>query len=151
MGPALSPHLVRLGLSAWPPFLFSGTRVAHIAPDWSEVVVVHRVGRFNRNFNGSAFGGAIFAMVDPFFPLIALKQLGPGYRVWSKDASIEFLAPGRGELRSQITLGVAEIDVIREYVDADGKSQTNHEADVHAEDGKLIAHVRQRIHVSRRT
>ncbi len=36
------------------------------------------------------------SMCDPFFMLMLMTRLGPGYVVWDKSASIEFVRPGRG-------------------------------------------------------
>jgi len=34
-------------------------------------------------------------MVDPFFVILAIQQLGEEYVVWDRAAEIDFLAPGR--------------------------------------------------------
>ncbi|QIZ37297.1 DUF4442 domain-containing protein [Saccharopolyspora sp. ASAGF58] len=91
-----SPTKVRLRLNLWSPFLFLAFGLSDIAEGWSKVNVVHGVGRFDRNANGSAFGGALFVMVDTFFPLMMMHHLGRGYRVWSRAATVDFVAPGRG-------------------------------------------------------
>ncbi|WP_225732710.1 DUF4442 domain-containing protein [Nocardia sp. JCM 34519] len=80
----------------YPQFLFSSVRVRRIATDWTSVEVAHRVRPWNRNANRAAFGGTLFSMTDPFYGIMALGQLGPGYRVWNTCASIEFVTQAVG-------------------------------------------------------
>jgi acyl-coenzyme A thioesterase PaaI-like protein len=51
----------------YPPFLFGGVRVEHVAADWTSVTVQLKVRGWNMNHNGAAFGGLLSAMTDPFF------------------------------------------------------------------------------------
>ncbi|MGK8522854.1 DUF4442 domain-containing protein [Nocardia asteroides] len=72
----------------YPPLLFAGVRIEHISEDSTSITVRHRVSRWNRNLNGAAFGGTLYAMTDPFFGLLALRQLGPEYRVWNTKSTM---------------------------------------------------------------
>ncbi|WP_460726819.1 DUF4442 domain-containing protein [Nocardia heshunensis] len=73
----------------------------------------HRVRPWNRNINGAAFGGTLYAMTDPFFGVMARGQLGEGYRVWSVRSGIEFVAPGRGTVTAIMELDAAQAEQIR--------------------------------------
>ena len=75
---------LRLWLNFWPPFLFSGMRVTHIADDYRHARVELRQRWYNRNYVGTHFGGSLFAMTDPFWMIMVLQRLGPGYLVWDQ-------------------------------------------------------------------
>ena len=90
IGPARFLRLMRV----YPPYLGAGVRVTRAEPDLSRVDVELRLTRWNRNYVGTHFGGSLYSMCDPFFMLMLMTRLGPGYVVWDKSASIEFLRPG---------------------------------------------------------
>ena len=99
-----SPRLLRVLLNLWPPFLFAGIRVQHLDGHWREARVALRLRRWNRNYVGTQFGGSLFAMTDPFWMLLMMNRIGPGYVVWDRAASIDFLAPGRGDVFARFVL-----------------------------------------------
>ena len=63
-------------LNLWPPFLVNAIRVQSLSDDYTEAKVVLRLRPWNRNYVKSQFGGNLFAMVDPFWMLLAMHQLG---------------------------------------------------------------------------
>ncbi|WP_084515695.1 DUF4442 domain-containing protein [Nocardia acidivorans] len=141
--------MVRFIMNVYPPFLFSGVRVEHIADDWTSAQVSHRVRLWNRNINGAAFGGTLYSMTDPFFGVMAQGQLGESYRVWSASAGIEFIAPGRGITTTTIELTHAQVEEIRQATRDGAKSITTHTATLHDSDGKIIARATQDLYVRR--
>ena len=92
--------MLRRLMNLWPPFLFSGIRVTHLADDWREAEVEMRLRWYNRNWVGVHFGGSLFAMTDPFYMLLLIHLLGPDHVVWDKAAAIDFVRPGRGRVRA---------------------------------------------------
>ena len=58
----------------------------------------------NRNYFGTQFGGSMFAMTDPFFALMMLRNLGPDYVVWDKAGAIEYRKPARGDVFARFSL-----------------------------------------------
>src|SRR6185312_13606895 len=60
----------------WPPALVNAIRVQSLSEDYTEATVVLRLRPWNRNYVKSQFGGNLFAMVDPFWMLLAMHQLG---------------------------------------------------------------------------
>lgn len=143
----VTPRRLRVGMSLYPPLLFSGVRVEHVAEDWTTIRVRYRVRWWNRNHNGAAFGGTLFAMTDPFFGMLALGQLGNGYRIWNTSASIEFLAAGRGSVSATMSLDPAVTSAMRNETADGSKSITSHCAEVVAADGTVVARVRQTLYV----
>ncbi len=70
----MTPSRMRLGLNLWPPLLFNGIRVTHIAPDWTSATVRLKLHKLTRNNVGTAFGGALSSMTDPLFMLLKISM-----------------------------------------------------------------------------
>ena len=87
------PTRMRRFMNVWPPFLFAGIHVQALSEDYTFCRVKLRAWVATRNVNGSQFGGNLFAMTDPIYPLMLLGIFGKEYFVWDKEASIEFIKP----------------------------------------------------------
>ena len=147
---SVSANQQRLVMNLWPTYRFAGIRIERIAPDWTEVDVRLRVRGLARNAVGTAFGGSLFAMGDPFLMLMAMKQLGPGYVVWDKQASIDFVKPGRGTVRGHFRLDPAEVERMRKET-ADGDKYLPWFEDVLVdESGDVVARLRRQPYVRRK-
>lgn len=147
--PMPGPRSLRRMMSLYPPFLGSGIRVTHVENDWTRIEVAHRVRPWNRNPNQAAFGGTLYAMTDPFFGMMAGGQLGPGYRIWTSAATIEFTAPGRESVTATMSLPLEEVEAIRAATDDGGKSITTHTTEINSSAGVLVARVTQDLYVRR--
>lgn len=99
--------------SLYPIYLFSGTRIKNVTKDYKYIRVELSLNLFNRNYVGSHFGGSLFAMTDPFYMLMFLKNLGSGYIVWDKKASIEFLKATTEDVYCEFILTDDEITNIK--------------------------------------
>ena len=97
-------------LNLWPPFLINAIRVQSLSDDYREAKVVLRLRPWNRNYVRSQFGGNLFAMVDPFWMLLAMHQLGSDYYVWDKAGTIDFVAPGYEDVYAHFKLEPAVVD-----------------------------------------
>ncbi len=111
---------LRRWMNIWPPFLFAGIKVVHIAPDFREVRVELRHRRLNMNYVGTHFGGSLFSMADPFFVVMLMNILGRGYVVWDKASRIEFLRPGTGTVRANFEITDAMLAEIADNTRSDG-------------------------------
>lgn len=140
----------RLGLNLWPPFLFTGIRVAALAADYRHARVELRMRPWNRNYVGTHFGGSLFAMTDPFWMLLAMHNLGRDYYVWDKAGEIEFVRPGRGTVAAEFRLEQATLDEIRAAT-ADGEKCLRwFENAVTDAQGEVVARVRKQLYVKRK-
>jgi len=106
--------LHRLAFNLWPCYRGSGGHVAFIAADWSEVRVRLPLSWRTRNYVGTIYGGSMVSAVDPFFMIMLIHRLGPGYQVWDKASSIRFRKPGRTTLTASLALPSGEEEAIRE-------------------------------------
>ena len=138
--------LVR-GMHLWPPFLGAGIRLRHMSEDFREAEVELRLGRLNRNAVGTQFGGSLFAMTDPFYAIMLMRNLGRDYLVWDKAACIEYLAPGRGTVRARFALTEARLAEIRAQSAGGEKVLPEFETDVVDAKGEVVARVRRTVYV----
>jgi hypothetical protein len=131
----------------WPPFLGAGIRVRSLSEDFRDAVVDLKLGRFNRNYVGTHFGGSLYAMTDPFFMIMLLHNLGPDYLVWDKSGSIEYVAPGRGTVSAHFHLSEKRIAEIRAEAAGGGKIFPEFEVSVKDAAGETVAKVRKTLYV----
>jgi len=143
------PRALRLMMNLWSPFRGAGVRVVSIADDFSRVSVELRMRLFNRNYMGTHFGGSLFSMTDPFYVIMLLQRLGPGYVVWDKTASIRFRRPGKGRVTADFHLPDEEVARVRQIVDAEGKLEPVYRIEVKDADGQVIAEVEKVLSVKK--
>ena len=137
-------------LSLYPPYLGAGVRVTHVAPDLSAIEVKMKLHLWNRNYVGTHFGGSLYSLVDPFFMLLLIEALGPGYIVWDKEATIRFKRPGKGTVRARFELPPERVEEIRAAVDAAGKTEPRFTVQVLSEEGEVVAEVEKLLYVRRK-
>jgi len=136
-------------INLWPPLLCSGIRVRRITPDWREVEVELRLAWWNRNAVGTLFGGSLFAMTDPFYALMLLHNLGPGFIVWDRAAEIDFVAPGRDVARAQFRLPLESLEEIRAATANGDKYLPTFSVDITDRAGRLVSRVNRQLYVRR--
>lgn len=146
---APAPTMRRL-MNVWPPFLFSGIRVVALDEDFRHARVRLVKRRWNGNVFGTHFGGSLFAMTDPFWLLLVLRNLGPGYVVWDRSAEVEFVSPGRRDVYVDFRLTDEELAELRAQADAGDRVLRWFHCEVVTSDGTLVARVRKQVYVRRR-
>jgi acyl-coenzyme A thioesterase PaaI-like protein len=135
------------GMNWWPPFLGAGIRVTRLSEDFRDAVVELRLGRLNRNYVGTHFGGSLYAMTDPFFMIMLLHNLGDDYLVWDKSGSVDYVAPGRGTVTAHFHLSERRIAEIRAEAAGGGKIFPEFEVNVKDAAGGVVARVRKILYV----
>ena len=141
---------LRRFLRIWPPFLFAGIRVTDISDDYRYARVELRQRWFNRNYVGTHFGGSLFAMTDPFWMILLLQRLGPGYLVWDQAGEIRFLKPGRGTVVAEFRLASEVVEEIRAEAENGEKLLRWFEMDVVDAGGEVVAKVRKQVYVRKK-
>ncbi|MBD8898117.1 DUF4442 domain-containing protein [Rhodanobacter sp. DHG33] len=134
-------------LNLWPPFLFNSIRVQTLSEDYARAKIVLRLRPWNRNYVKSQFGGNLFAMVDPFWMLLAMHRLGPDYYVWDKAGSIDFVAPGREDVYAHFHMDDATLAELREAAASGEKVLRWFENDITTASGEVVARVRKQLYV----
>jgi acyl-coenzyme A thioesterase PaaI-like protein len=134
----------------WPPFRASGIRVREIAPDFRSATVELRMRLFNRNYVGTHFGGSLFAMTDPFFMVLMMKNLGPEYIVWDKQGTVRFLRPARGTVTARFVIPEERIAEARAATAEGAKFEPSFRVDIVDAEGVTVADVEKVLYIRKR-
>ena len=143
----LSARVLRWVFNFWPTFRFAGVRVRAIANDFTAATVELRLGLLNRNYVGTAFGGTLYAMTDPFYMLMMMRQLGAGYVVWDRAGAVRYLKPGKGVITANFVLPAEEVARVRGLLGESGKLDQTYTVDLRDAVGQLIAQVEKTLYI----
>jgi acyl-coenzyme A thioesterase PaaI-like protein len=141
---------MRRMLNFWPPFLFSGITVLEVAKDFRYAKVRLKKRMLTSNYVGTLFGGSLFAMTDPFYMVMVLKNLGKDYIVWDKRSEIEYVSPGKVTVYADFHLSDAALDEIKDEVAANGKYLKWFEVEIKSADGTVVAIVKKQIYIRKK-
>jgi hypothetical protein len=146
----VSENTLKWGLCLYPPLLFQRIWVKKFHKGFRGVDVKIAKSIFNKNYNGSIFGGTIYAATDPFYALLfdqLLQRAGFKVRVWLKSASIQYLKPGRGHL--YFTIYVTD-DMLNEAItalNATGKFVKAYPMEIKNAEGEVCATVMNEVYL----
>jgi acyl-coenzyme A thioesterase PaaI-like protein len=130
--------------------LGNGVRLKYIARDFREMRLDVPLSWRTRNYVGTIFGGSMYGAVDPVYMLMLIKNLGPGYEIWDKAATIRFKKPGRSTLHARFTLDQEEVRPIREELAQAGSIDRVYVVDLTDDEGTVCATVEKTIHICRK-
>lgn len=150
MPESLRTRLMRHAFNLFPAYRGTGGRITYIAGDWREVRIRLPLSLRTRNYVGTIFGGSMYGAVDPVYMLMLIQNLGPGYVVWDKAASIRFRRPGRTTLFARFHLAAAELDTIRDLLTRQRSTDRVYTVELTDAEGVVHAVVEKTIHVSRK-
>ena len=145
--PLLAPHLLKLRINTYAPYIGAGIKIEHINLDQGLCVVSMGLNTFNKNIVGTQFGGSLYSMVDPFYMLMLMHQLGSSYVVWDKSSHIDFVAPGNSKVIARMKIPSNEIITIQELAKEGDAVFRDYQADILDDQQKLIATVTKTIYI----
>jgi hypothetical protein len=134
----------------WPPFWGMNIRVTEANEDLTRMTVEMGLHFWNKNYVGTQFGGALYAMVDPFYMLMFIENLGPDYIVWDKAAHIQFKKPGRGKVRATFELTQEQIAAAKKAADENPKVEPVFNVQILNEIGEVVAEVEKTLYIKRK-
>ncbi len=141
---------LRRRINAYPPYAGARIEVTHVAADATEIRVQMPLEESNANLVGTHFGGSLYAMVDPHLMILLIQRLGPGYVVWDRSASIDFLKPGRGTVRSVIRVTEHEVAAIRAATAYGDRHLPQWTLEIRDERDDVVARVTKTLYVRRK-
>jgi acyl-coenzyme A thioesterase PaaI-like protein len=144
-------ELFRRVINLWPPFLGAGIRVTLVSGDYREIDVALKLGAHNRNHFGTQFGGSMFAMTDPFFALMMLRNLGTGYVVWDKAATIRYRQPGRGDVFARFRLDDDAVYRARKATAHGARHEPTFKVGIVDRDDEVVAEVEKTLSIRRQS
>lgn len=146
---AMKRHM-RWLLNLYPPYLGAGIRVRRLQPDWRAIDVEMKLRFWNANYVGTHFGGSLYSMTDPFYMLMLIENLGSGYIVWDKAASIRFRRPGKGKVSASFRLSDEQIEGIRQSLNTQEKVEPTFVVEVKDDTGAVVAEVEKVLYVRKK-
>jgi hypothetical protein len=99
---------LRRRLNWWSPLFFAGIQITYLSDDFMHCRARLRNWFNTKNTHGSQFGGSLFALTDPIYPIMLGCLYGDKYYVWDKSAHIEFIQPAMGEVYLDCRLSHAD-------------------------------------------
>ncbi|WP_025651499.1 MULTISPECIES: DUF4442 domain-containing protein [Psychrobacter] len=145
--PLLAPHLLKLRINTYAPYVGAGIKIEHINLDQGLCVVSMGLNALNKNIVGTQFGGSLYSMVDPFYMLMLMHQLGSSYVVWDKSSHIDFVAPGNSKVITRMKIPSTELITIQELAKDGDAVFRDYQADIFDDQQKLIATVTKTIYI----
>lgn len=133
------------------PFLGAGVKLEKMTKDFRHARVSMKLTFYNKNYMGTQFGGSLYAMTDPWYMLMLIKNLGPNYIVWDKAASVNFRKPGRGKVVAEFNLTEEHLREIRATLVTQNKMDYVFKVEIKDKEGKLIADVDKVLYIRRKS
>lgn len=145
--PLLTPYLLKMRINTYAPYIGAGIKIEHINLDQGLCVVSMGLNSLNKNIVGTQFGGSLYSMVDPFYMLMLMHQLGSSYVVWDKSSHIEFVAPGNSKVTARMKIPSNEIKTIQDLAKDGEPVFREYMVDIVDEQQKVIATVTKTIYI----
>lgn len=149
MKETLRGRLRRWAFNLIPAWRGTGAWITHIEADFSEVRVRLPLSWRTRNYVGTIFGGSMYGAVDPFYMVMLIKRLGPGYTVWDKGASIRFRKPGRSTLYARFRVDDDELAAIRAALQGSDRLERRYTVELTDAGDEVHAEVEKVVHIRR--
>lgn len=147
-------HRQKVKMINWyPPYIGAGIKMIKLAEDFSSCLVRLKLRWWNKNAVGTAFGGSLYSMADPFFMLLLMETLDKrSYIIWDKAATIRFKKPGKGDVFAHFEISPQKLKEIRQEVEeAGGKKDFNFYTEIKDKEGGVVAEVEKVIYVRKKT
>jgi hypothetical protein len=146
----VSEGVLKWVMRLYPPLFFQRIWVVAIDKGYRSVEVKIKKSFFNKNYNGSIFGGTLFAAADPFYPLLFYQffaQKGYRLKVWSKSSAIEYLKPALTDLNFKISLTDDDITEAENILNTIGKYTAHHPINIYNKEGVLCVSLMNEVYV----
>lgn len=138
----VSETTLKWALSLYPPLFFQRIWIKRFHKGFRGVDVKISNSFLNRNYNGSIFGGTIYAATDPFFAILfdqLMQRKGYKCRVWLKSATIQYLKPGMTTLHFTLKVTDEMIAEAEKALNARGKFVKAYPIALYDKHGELCA------------
>ena len=150
MAETLKSRATRFLFNLFPCYRRTGARVVYISPDFHEVRIKLPLNWKTKGYNGTMFGGSMYACIDPVYMTMISWNLGRNYIAWDKAAQIEFRKPGRDALYSTFRLDAGELDGIRAELETAEKVERIYDIELADRAGVVHASFRKTVQIRKR-
>jgi acyl-coenzyme A thioesterase PaaI-like protein len=148
---AVSENTLKWLMRLYPPLFFQRIWVKEFTKGFKGVKVKINKSLLNKNYNGSIFGGTIFAAADPFFPILFNQILTlngkKNFKIWSKSSKVDFLKPALTNLFFEIMLTDTDIEQALETLTSAGKYEGRFPINIYNKDGEICVSLLNEVYV----
>lgn len=144
-GESVRSYFARFAFNLFPCYRRTGVRIIYLSRDFHEARIKLPLNWKTKGYNGTVFGGSMYASVDPVYMVMISLNLGRDYIAWDKTATIDFRKAGRSTLYSTFKLEPGLIESIRADLLTQERTErtfdvalTDHQGVVHAAFTKTI-------------
>lgn len=149
-GESLRTWWKRLLFNFFPAFWGTGAKVTYISEDLRTIRIKLPLNFRTSNIYGTLFGGAMYAAIDPLYPIIIKVGLGSGYIIWDKAGSIRYLKPGKSTLFAECSMSAQELAALKARLEAEPSVDVDREIELVDAAGVVHAVVQKTIYVARK-
>lgn len=148
MPESFQTKLDRFKFNFFPAYRGTGARVVYISENYREIRVKIPLNWRTRNYVGTIYGGSLYAGIDPIHMLMLIKNLGRGYIVWDKAATIRFKRPGRETLFADFILTAEELGEIKTILEAEKSVDRVYNVELKDKNGKVHCVVEKTLYIA---
>ena len=127
-------------LELFPPFWLMRIKVLEISDGGRVFRILLPLNQFSRNMGGFMFGGYQASLADPI-AAIACGRVFPGYSVWTRALTLDFLHEGRTDLELRFSFSAQQEAAIRQELAERGRSTPQFEYGYYLADGTLCTRI----------
>ena len=124
--------------------------MTYASSDMHEVHIKLPLNWKTRGYNGTLFGGSMYACIDPVYMTMLSILLGRQYVVWDKAATIDFKRAGRSTLYSTFKLAEGEVEAIRAELESAERVERVYDVELVDAAGLLHAAFKKTIVIRKR-
>lgn len=140
----------RLRFNLFPAFWGTGAKVTYISEDMRTIRIKLPLNFRTKNIYGTLFGGAMYAAIDPIYPILIKVGLGSGYIIWDKSGAIRYRKPGRSALFAECSMSDQDLAALKVRLETESSVDVEREIELADAAGVVHAVVQKTIYVSRK-
>lgn len=137
-------------INIYGPYFGAGVKATYIDKDFRQAKVSLPLRWYNKNYVGVHFGGSLYSMIDPFYMLLLMNNLGKDYIVWDKSAEIEFIKPGTGTVSATFIITDDMLKEIKDKTANGDKFLPTYPVVITDEQGEVVAKANKTLYIRRK-
>lgn len=125
----LSKRTAKWMMNLYPPLLFNRIFIQKISDDFMSLDVVIKKSIFNKNIQGTIFGGTLFSAADPYYAMMywqIFSHRKMKMEAWVRACEVNYLKPATTDMFLEYRLTEQDIAEAIQTVKAEGRFKKWH-------------------------